>query len=448
MSTLAVGLITLALLLTCVLLGWHIGVSLTIMSVVGIYLSIGDFNIAINILATTAYTAIKDYLFGIIPLFMLMGMLANLADASTDLYNAANVLLRKVRGGLAIATIAANAVFAAITGVTVASAAIFTKIAMPEMARLGYDKKFAAGTVAGSSVLGMLIPPSILMIVYGGLAEVSIGKLFVAGVLPGLTLAAVYIVGVIIMSYVWPHYMPLAKLNEEDEMSRKERLKLILKPWPAVILIIVTLGGIWFGFFTPTEAGGIGAFGALILAASKRRLSAKNLWKTLLDTGVSSGSIFFVLIAAQMYARMLAMSGIVTSLAELIAGLVFPPIVILIIFMVVFLIMGCILDSTSILLLCMPLMVPVVSKLGMDLIWFGIITILGIEAGLLTPPFGLSIFTIKSALPDDLNAELQIEDLFRGSFPFFIMMLIALAILIAFPTITTYLPSLMGTVAD
>lgn len=429
------------MLFICVLMGWQIAVSLMAMSVLGIWLSVGDINIAISILGTTAFSAIRDYVFGIIPLFILMGLLANLADASRDLYNAANVIFRRVRGGLALATIAANCVFAAITGVTVASAAIFTKIALPEMCRLGYEKKFAAGTVAGSSVLGMLIPPSILMIIYGSLAEVSIGKLFMAGILPGLVLASVYAIGVIIMSYVWPEMMPLA-VDDKNE-NTKTVLATLLKPWAAVILIILVLGGIWTGFFTPTEAGGIGALGALILALSKGRVTRQNLWKALLDTGVSSGSIFFVLIAAQMYARMLAMSGVGNALEKFITGLALPNLAILTIFIVIFLALGSIIDSTSILFLCMPLMVPIISAMGMDLIWFGIVTILAVEVGLLTPPFGLSIFTIKSALPDDLNAELQVEDLFRGSFPYFIMMCIALVILIAIPSISTYLPSLM-----
>lgn len=440
MSTLMVGVIALVMLFVLVLMGWEIGLSLICMSVLGIWLSVGNINVAINILGTSAFSAVRDYMFSIIPLFVLMGLFANQADMSRDIYDAANVLLRRMRGGLAIATIAANAVFAAITGVSVASAAIFTKIAIPEMGRLGYDKKFAAGTVAGSSVLGMLIPPSLLMIVYGSLSDVSVGKLFIAGVLPGILLSTIFIIGVIIMSYIWPEMMPTTKESQIIN-SDKTLMQIIFKPWAAVLLIILVLGGIWFGFFTPTEAGGIGALGAFILALSKRKITLKSLWGTLLDAGISTGSIFFVLIAAQMYSRMLAMCGVVNALAEFITSIAAPNYIVIMIFMVILMLLGCILDSTSILLLCMPLMVPVISSMGLDLIWFGIVAILAIETGLLTPPFGISVFTVKSSLPDDLNAELQVQDLFQGVMPYLIMMIIALVILIAVPAIVTYLPN-------
>ena len=441
MSPVTIGLISLILLLAMVLMGCHIGASLMVMSVVGIYLSTGSLGVAINILGTTAFSAIRDYAFGVIPLFVLMGLLANLSGASSDLFNAADAMLRKVKGGLAIATVFANAIFAAITGVSIASAAVFTKIALPPMKRLGYDKKFAVGTIAGSSVLGMLIPPSLLMIVYGMLAEVSIGKLFVAGVLPGIMMALIYIIGISVMVKVKPALIQQPREEgAEDSYEESSRLKAIIKPWPMVLLIVVTLGGIWGGFFTPIEAGGVGAFGALILVICKRKFTLKAMWDTLLETGITTGSVLFLLISAQMYSRMLAMTGVVSMVGKAVTELPLPHMAIIVIFILVWVALGCILDSTSILLLTIPLMVPIVRSFGMDLVWFGIVGIVAIETGLLTPPFGMSVYTIKSSMKaSEGGDEMTLVDIFAGSMPFLLMMFLCIALMLVFPGIVTLL---------
>ena len=441
MSPVTIGLISLILLLAMVLMGCHIGTYLIVMSVVGIYLSTGSLGVAINILGTTAFSAIRDYAFGVIPLFVLMGLLANLSGASSDLFNAADAMLRKVKGGLAIATVFANAIFAAITGVSIASAAVFTKIARPPMKRLGYDKKFAVGTIAGSSVLGMLIPPSLLMIVYGMLAEVSIGKLFVAGVLPGIMMALIYIIGISVMVKVKPALIQQPREEgAEDSYEESSRLKAIIKPWPMVLLIVVTLGGIWGGFFTPIEAGGVGAFGALILVICKRKFTLKAMWDTLLETGITTGSVLFLLISAQMYSRMLAMTGVVSMVGKAVTELPLPHMAIIVIFILVWIALGCILDSTSILLLTIPLMVPIVRSFGMDLVWFGIVGIVAIETGLLTPPFGMSVYTIKSSMKaSEGGDEMTLVDIFAGSMPFLLMMFLCIALMLTFPGIVTLL---------
>lgn len=441
MSPVTIGLISLILLLAMVLMGCHIGTSLMVMSVVGIYLSTGSLGVAINILGTTAFSAIRDYAFGVIPLFVLMGLLANLSGASSDLFNAADAMLRRVKGGLAIATVFANAIFAAITGVSIASAAVFTKIALPPMKRLGYDKKFAVGTIAGSSVLGMLIPPSLLMIVYGMLAEVSIGKLFVAGVLPGIMMALIYIIGISVMVKVKPALIQQPREEgAEDSYEEPSRLKAIIKPWPMVLLIVVTLGGIWGGFFTPIEAGGVGAFGALILVICKRKFTLKAMWDTLLETGITTGSVLFLLISAQMYSRMLAMTGVVSMVGKAVTELPLPHMAIIVIFILVWIALGCILDSTSILLLTIPLMVPIVRSFGMDLVWFGIVGIVAIETGLLTPPFGMSVYTIKSSMKaSEGGDEMTLVDIFAGSMPFLLMMFLCIALMLVFPGIVTLL---------
>jgi tripartite ATP-independent transporter DctM subunit len=346
-------------------------------------------------------------------------------------------MFSRLRGGLGIATVFANAIFAAITGVSVASAAVFSKIAIPQMERLGYDRRFALGTVAGSSVLGMLIPPSVLLIIYGILAEEAIGKLFMAGVIPGILLAFVLSLGIFVMVLTRPHLG-----GEKPEMERLGFGTLIatfFKPWAFVALILVVLGGIYIGFFTPTEAGAIGAFGAFLLVALKGRMKLKSLWNVLLETGYTTASIFLLLITAQMYSRMLTISGLPAEVSEFVTTLPIAPIFVILLFMGIFIILGAILDSTSILLVTIPLMLPVVQSLRFDIIWFGIIAVVAVEMGLLTPPFGMVVYAMKATLA----SEATIEEIFTGSFPFLIMILIVLALLIFFPPLSTWLPGLM-----
>jgi tripartite ATP-independent transporter DctM subunit len=331
----------------------------------------------------------------------------------------------------------ANAVFAAITGVSVASAAVFSKIAYPEMKRLRYEKTFGLGIVAGSAILGMLIPPSVLMIVYGVITEQGIGKLFIAGFLPGLVVAAVLSLGIRLMI----HFRP--SIGGETEkgapFTLANTLRAVGSCWAVLGLIALVMGGIWGGFFTPTEAGAVGAAGGFLLVVFKRKLDWRALWKVLLDGGQTTASIFLLLICAQMYSRMLTISGLAARISEAATTLPVAPWVILLGFLAVFLILGCIIDSTSIILLTIPIMHPVAVKLGYDPIWFTIVAIVTIEIGLLTPPFGMVIFAMKSALGD----EVKIEEIFAGSMPFMLMLLVALAIIIAFPILSTFLPSLM-----
>lgn len=431
--------LVLGLLVVFILLGVHIGVSLAFLSFIGIWLITGKFGVASSVLGTTAFQTLYYYQFAVIPLFILMGVFSNLAGASGNLYDLFNLIFGRLRGGLGMATVAANAVFAAITGVSVASAAVFSKIALPQMLRYNYDKRFALGTVAGSSVLGMLIPPSVLLIIYGVLSEEAIGRLFIAGILPGITLAIIYMLGIMLMGYLRPQLVGTTKGYAIPLMGRGEISKLMLRSIGIVALIILTLGGIYAGVFTATEAGAIGAAGALILVFASRRFTASKFWDSLLEAGYVSAAVFFLLICAQMYSRMLAISGIMTTLTKFAAGLPIPPIGIIGVFIVIFIILGTLLDSTSILLVTMPLMLPIVRALGFDLIWFGIVSIVAIEMGLLTPPFGLVVYTMKAALGEDV----QLEEIFRGSAPFLLMMIISLVIFVNFPLLSTWLPKTM-----
>jgi C4-dicarboxylate transporter DctM subunit len=432
-----IALVSVFFVFGLIVLGVHVGITLAAMSVLGIWAITGKVAVALNILQVTAYSAVMDYVFAVVPLFVLMGLFSTLAGATRELFNAAQFFLGRVRGGMGIATVIANAVFAAITGVSVASAAVFSKVAYPEMKRLHYDKKFGLGIVAGSAILGMLIPPSVLMIVYGVVTEQGIGKLFIAGFLPGLVVTAVLSLGIRTMIHFKPALGGLTAKGEPFTLWNGVRA--LSGCWAVLALILLVLGGIWGGLFTPTEAGAVGAAGGFLLVVVKGKLNLRELWRVLLDGGQTTASIFLLLICAQMYSRMLTISGLASRISEGATSLPVPPWVIIAGFLVVFLILGCIIDSTSIILLTIPIMHPVAVKLGYDPIWFTIVAIVTIEIGLLTPPFGMVVFAMKSALGD----EVKIEEIFAGSTPFMLMLAIALAIIIAFPILSTFLPSLM-----
>ena len=433
MDPITIGLSSIFILVILILIGVHVGVSLALMSVIGIWAVRGNIDIAVNLLGSTAYRAVMDYVFAVVPLFVLMGLLASRSGATRDLFNAAQVLLRGVRGGLGITTVIANAVFAAITGVSVASAAVFSQIALPEMERLHYDRRFSLGIVAGSALLGMLIPPSVLMIVYGVLTEQSIGRLFLGGVVPGFIVTVILSTGIWFMVFLRPERGGAMEQRQPIEFSTMVRTA--LKPWGVYLLILLVLGGIYGGFFTPTEAGAIGAAGALLLVIATGNFTWSNIKEVLLEVGHTTASIFLLLIAAQMYSRMLTLTGLASEFSAWAAGLPVAPLTIIIGFVVVFVLLGMVLDSVSIMLLTVPVMFPVVTQLGFDPIWFGIILIVSVEIGLLTPPFGMVIFAMKSALGDTV----EIEDIFIGALPFLAMLFLALAILISYPPFVTWL---------
>jgi C4-dicarboxylate transporter, DctM subunit len=431
------ALISVGVVFALIILGVHIGVTLAAVSVLTIWVITGKFSVAISLLQTTAYSAVMDYVFAVVPLFVLMGLFSTLSGATGELFTSAQVFLGRVRGGIGIATVFANAVFAAITGVSVASAAVFSKIALPEMERLHYDRKFSLGIVAGSAILGMLIPPSVLMIVYGVLTEQAIGKLFIAGILPGLVVTGVLSLGIWTMVCMKPQLG--GRLDEVRRLDFRTIARTLATPWAVVGLIILVMGGIWGGLFTPTEAGAVGAAGGFVLVVIKRKFNLRNLWGVLLDGGQTTASIFLLLICAQMYSRMLTISGLAGEVTHWVSTLPVSPIFIIFGFIVVFLLLGCIIDSTSIILLTIPLMHPIALKLGYHPIWFTIVSIVTIEIGLLTPPFGMVVFAMKSAM----GGRVQVEEIFAGVMPFILMLGIALAIIIAFPQLSTWLPSLM-----
>ncbi|APH73378.1 TRAP transporter large permease [Aquibium oceanicum] len=432
MSAFEIGLATLGAMVVLVYAGLWVPIALMLCSYVGVWMIKGSPLLAGKLLALAASETISSYFFGVVPLFVLMGFLVSVTGLGSDAYDVANQLFRRLKGGLGVSTVAANAIFAAITGISIASAAVFTRIAVPEMVRHGYTKKFSVGVVAGSSVLGMLIPPSLLLILYGLLTEQSVGDLFVAGVLPGILLAIVFAAGVISMAYFWPSFIG-ENLSEDTEHDLAPR-EMIIKGLPIAVLIVLVLGGIYTGAFTPIEAGAVGCLGAIVIGLFRRALTPSNFWQVLTDTGLVTASVCFLIIAAQMYSRMLSLSGVPNEFGAFVATADIGYWGVILAYVALVILMGTILDSSSIMLILVPLMLPVVQPMGVDLVWFGIVTVIAVEIGLLTPPFGISVYVIKSTLDDET---ISLGEIFRGAAPFALMMLFVLVLVLIFPSIAT-----------
>lgn len=434
MSPFEIGMASFGAMVFMVYLGFWVPFALMLSSYVGVWMIKGSPVLAGKLLALAASETISSYFFGVVPLFVLMGYIVSVTGMGRDAFDVAHHLFRRFSGGLGIGTVGANAIFAAITGISIASAAVFTRIAVPEMIRHGYSPRFSVGVVAGSSVLGMLIPPSLLLILYGLLTEQSVGDLFIAGVIPGLLLALIFGGGIWLTARLRPQ--ALGATHGDDEIPPLSGRDLLIKGGPIALLIALVLGGIYGGLFTPIEAGAIGCSGAIVIGLARRQLSAADFWQVLTDTGLVTASISFLIIAAQMYSRMLALSGVPMGFGEFVANAQIGYWGIILAYVGLVIVMGTILDSSSIMLILVPLMLPVLATMQVDLIWFGIVTIIAVEIGLLTPPFGISVFVIKSALDDPA---ISLGDIFRGAAPFALMMLILLALVLAFPILATAL---------
>ena len=436
MTSFQIALLSLAAILVLVYGGLHVPVAFCLVSLVGIWAIKGNLDQALSLLGMAANDAVASYDFGVIPLFVLMGLLVSVADLGRDAFVSANILLGRIRGGLGIATVGANAIFAAVTGVSIASAAVFTKVAVPEMIRLGYRPRFAVGVVAGSSVLGMLIPPSLLLIVYGLLSQQSIGDLFLAGIIPGLALAFVFIVMIVAFAVFRPGMVyEQGVVAQEPEAAGSIWDALVLLA-PLVLLAVGVIGGIYAGWFTATESGAIGALGAFVIAALRRRLTWAGVWKVLVETGQVTVVILFVIIAANIYTRLIALSGLAGVLSDAVTAANLGAFGLMLIYTVIVLLLGTILDGVSIMLIMVPMFLPLLAPFNVDLIWFGIMTVLAVEVGLLTPPFGLSVFVIKGTLDDP---RITLGEIFRGAAPFALAMVFLLAVIAIFPKIATIL---------
>lgn len=433
-----IALWMLALLVGMILFGVHIGVAFAICSALGVWLMLGSMEAALAILGNTAYEAVRKDVFAVIPLFVLMGDFVSRSGAAADLYRICDRGLRRLPGRLAIATIAGNTVFAAVTGVSIAAAAAFSRIAYPEMRKIGYKQTFALGAVAGSACLGMLIPPSVLLIVWAILNEMSVGALFIAGVLPGILLAVLFSGYVIIAAMRNPEIAPAFESPLVEETPAERRSEMV-GGLGILGLILLVIGGIWTGVFTPTEAAGFGAIGALLIGIIKG-MRGKAIIEAIFQAGKTTAPIMFLLITAQMYSKLLAIGGAVNYIKLSFLSLGVDPFMIIALMVVIWILLGMLIDSVSIILLTVPIFAPIGLTLGIDPLAFAIFGILVIEAGLLTPPFGLLVYTVKGSVPDSTAT---LSKIFSGSFPYFILILVAAFIVLFFPQLANWLPAVM-----
>jgi len=439
------AIILIVSLVGLVVIGVHIAIALGMTSALGIWLVTGQdwnaFNTVKVMLAAKAYEGIRDYVFAVIPLFMLMGEFIGKSGAITDVYRGINSMLSKLPGRLAIATVFGNALFSFVTGVSIASAAAFSRIAYPEMKRHGYHKGFALGTVAGSSCLGMLIPPSVLMIVWGILTENSIGKIFLAGVLPGLLLTTLFCTYVLGMALFKPEIVGSGSESKVEAAEVVPKKQFYTSLAGIIIVVVAVLGGIWFGLFSPTEGAGVGALLGLILGVIKG-MRYKEIIDSILSVGRTSGPILLLLVTAALYSNTLAMTGLANAIESLFLESGMPSWAIIGVMVLIWFLLGMIIDSISIMLLTAAIFAPIAVKLGYDPIAFAIIGIIAIEAGLLTPPFGLLVYTVKSAITS-IDPDVNVMTIFKSATPYWIIMLIGMVLIITFPQIATYLPRVL-----
>lgn len=429
------AVIALGLIFVLALAGVHIALAFLIGSTVGLYLLFQDWWMTLGLLQQTAFDGIRDYNLMVIPLFAVMGLLIARSGAATDLFSAANRTFARVPARLAVATVAGNAFFAAVTGVGVAAAATFSHIAYPSMQAAGYRRSFAAGCIAGSSVLGLLIPPSVFMIVWAILTEQSIGRLFAAGVLPGIALAVLFALYCVVRAIRDPQIVQ-AETSVAPESA--------LRPDPVGIfgilaIIVVTLGGIWGGFFTPTEGSAVGLAGALLLSLAKG-MSRSAIVEATREAGMVVTPIMLLLLGAAMYSKLLALAGIPQVVGMLFETMELGPTGTVLVMAAIWLVLGCFVDSISIMLLTVPLFWPIAQAMGIDAVVFAIVGILVIEAGVLTPPFGIGAFVVLAAIPDK---ELRLSEVFRGLAPYWIMILAIAVAVYVFPPLATLVPSLL-----
>ncbi len=438
-SGFAIGAGAVLVLILLVLWGLHVGIALILVGFVALWLIKGRIALPYAMLGIAGNEYLANYFFSAVPLFVLMGLLVAAANIGRETFIVARWLTRPIRGGLGIATVVANTIFAAITGSSIASATVFARIASPEMIRHGYSQRFAVGVVAGSSVLGMLVPPSLLLIVYGFLAEQSVGQLFVAAIVPGLILAIAMCLMIWLRAHFFPHQVFVDASDDagdEDRTSMNAGRAVILLA-PVLGLIVLVLGGIYGGLFTPTEGGAVGSAGALVYALVRGRLDRAALWRVMLETGQIATTVLFLILAANIFTIMLASSGFVQQIGAMISDLGLQLWQFALVYVLLLIVLGMFLESVSIMLIVVPIALPTALLLGGDPIWFGILTVIAVEIGLLTPPFGLTCYVVNSTLS---GTGIRLSDIFAGALPFVWVMGIVTLLLITMPHLATFVP--------
>ncbi len=432
MSPVEIGIIGMGVLFTLLFLGVPVGVALGAVGFAG-FAAVSGFNSALGIVRIVPYSTFSNYGLIVIPLFVLMGNFAFHSGMSADLYKTARAWFGRVRGGLAMSTVAACAAFGAVCGSSVATAATMGKIALPEMKKHNYDDSLATGTLAAGGTLGILIPPSVIMIIYGVLTENSIGKLFLAGFLPGIMQAIFYIILIGGICMVYKNKGPAGAA-----VSIWNKVKSLRHSWAVLILFALVIGGIYFGIFSPVEAAGIGAFGALVISLAKRQLTWNGFQASLTDAVMTSSMIFLIMLGANMFGYFLAVTRLPQALSDSLLGMDVSRYWILLIIMIVYIVLGMFMDSMAMILVTLPIFYPVVMELGFDPIWFGIIVVRVAEIGLITPPVGMNLYVIQG-----IAEKVPMGKVFRGAAPFVVVDFVHVAVLVAFPVIATFLPNLL-----
>jgi C4-dicarboxylate transporter, DctM subunit len=419
-------------LFALMLLRVPVGMAMGLVGVSGFaYLVNGD--AALKIIGHTSMRTVTDYTFGVIPMFLLMGAFVSNSGMSRELFRAANSFVGHFRGGLGIATIAACAGFAAISGSSVATAATFATVAYPEMRRYNYPQSFATGVIAAGGTLGAMLPPSTVLAVYGIITEQDIGKLFIAGIIPGLLAATMDMLTVVVIGRLRPDFLPVTPRH-----SWKERLIGLRDVWAMLLLFIFIIGGLYGGLFTPTEAGGVGAIGALLIGVARRKLTGLEIRRSLLQAVRTAAAVLTVLIGALLFGYFLTITQTPQKVTTFLTALGLGRYGVLALIMLMYIALGCLMDSLAMIILTIPIIFPVIVQLGFDPIWFGVIIVMTVELGLIHPPVGMNVFVIKSVVQ-----EVTFSTIFRGVLPFIVTDLVRLVILIAFPILALWLPSHM-----
>jgi tripartite ATP-independent transporter DctM subunit len=428
-----IAILILGLLFVLLAGGMPLGFAMGLSGFLGMLLLI-DGNAALALLGQTAYETGLTYNLSVIPLFVLMGYIAGEAGLNQSLYRACNAWLGHRRGGLALATIGACGAFAAICGSSLATAATMAQIALPEMRKYKYDDRLATGAVAAGGTIGILIPPSVVMVIYGLLTETSISALFLAGFVPGILTVIGFMAAVSIMTRLDPSLGPPAPRS-----AMPERIKALGSVWGTAVLFLLVIGGLYVGLFSPTEAASVGACGAFVLGLVNRKTPRELLGSSLIDTVKTTAMIFTVLIGAILFNNFLILASVPTLVSDWISGLPLGKTAILVVIVLMYFVLGCLLDSLAMILLTIPIVFPIVKALGYDPVWFGIIIVMVVELGLITPPIGMNVFVIKGMAKD-----VPLETIFRGVMPFIVAQIILIAALITFPDIALWLPSTMA----
>lgn len=435
MEPLVLGLLGVVVMVLLLMMGLHVGAAMLTVGFLGYLAVSGNVGGSLGLLATTPYNTAATYAFSVLPLFILMGHFAFQGGISQDLYTTAYKWMGGLPGGLAIATTWAAAAFGAACGSSLASAATFTRISLPEMLRYGYDRKLASGCIAVAGTLAIMIPPSAAMVIYGIITGSNIGRLLIAGFIPGIISAAVFMMVVIVRVKMNPALAP----QPAQRFGWGERLVALKGVWGILALLLLVMGGIYTGVFTPTEAGAVGAFGAFLIAFVRGGLKGGHLKQAMLESGQTTAMIFFIIIGAMVFGRFLAISRVGPEFTEFITGLSVPPIVIILGFMVMYIFLGMIMDAVAMMAITLPVVFPVVMALGYSDIWFGILIVKVVEIGMVTPPVGMNCYVVASVAGD----QVKLEDVFRGVLPFVIGDSLTLSALIAFPVISLWLPGKM-----